>query len=126
MDESLRDMMDRTVREIILDESFWDKAVAFLKFFKPLVTAIYLIECDESRLSFIPKLFVELRQFFSEENFFPLLLESNHAQLLEIINHRAEFCMQPIHYLAHLLDPRFMGECLTVVQENQAKELFIR
>lgn len=106
--------IDRAIKNIILEDETWNSVEAAYNILSPIAKAIIQAESDSATLSVIPYLFSEMRttitEIFSSTSTF--VSNSNQTQILNFITDRYNFCLQPIHFAAHLLDPRFRGSKL--------------
>lgn len=106
--EELKEEIKQDLKKTILDDNFWIKVNSIVKIMSPVLTGIKILESDRALLSEVPVVFKFIRDALDN-----LELSTTVANSLEtFVNERYQFSCYPIHYAAHLLDPRFHGKYL--------------
>ncbi|KAK3920118.1 E3 SUMO-protein ligase ZBED1 [Frankliniella fusca] len=101
--------IDKKIRLRILDEGFWPKVSAVYNLLNPLAKTMTFLERDNALLSEALECFILVKKWV--EKYFDSV-DSSLADLrtvMDAYNKRYHMCVKPIHFAAHLLDPRFCG-----------------
>ena len=117
----MRSIIDTGIKKLVISDEFWDRVAKIHRLLQPVAKGILLLESDVSQIGFVCRLFNELQQHIQEYSEGISLIEKN--QLLKVVASRKDFSTQPIHYLANLLDQRYLGDSLSVEEEALAVDL---
>lgn len=101
------------LKQVALDESFWDTAKGFLELLKPIAIAITSIESDKPQISQVIGIFKKLELHFQKVLPCCPLTKAEKKQAYEIFTHRKEFSISDVHKASCLLDPVLQGVDLT-------------
>ncbi|KAL0851553.1 hypothetical protein ABMA28_007341 [Loxostege sticticalis] len=105
--------MSPELKNSILDHELWIKIEEIIKILQPVAIAILQTEKDNALLSDVPYVFSTLSSKLTQEfETADFLNEKDKTVILSTIEMRKNFCVQPIHYAAYQLDPRYCGESL--------------
>ncbi|KAL0901935.1 hypothetical protein ABMA27_007080 [Loxostege sticticalis] len=105
--------MSPELKNSILDHELWIKIEEIIKILQPVAIAILQTEKDNALLSDVPYVFSTLSSKLTQEfETTDFLNEKDKTVILSTIEMRKNFCVQPIHYAAYQLDPRYCGEGL--------------
>ncbi|CAG4982713.1 unnamed protein product [Colias eurytheme] len=111
------------IKTIILDSQIWIKIDEVVKVLEPIAKAILISEKNSALLSDVPYIFnLVSQELNSELETAEFLSQVDKNVITTIIQNRKKFCMKPIHYTAHQLDPRYCGVCLTDEQLSTVAE----
>ncbi|XP_064475765.1 uncharacterized protein LOC135389662 [Ornithodoros turicata] len=103
----------KSVRQTVLDEEdFWSRVNSALSLLNTISSCIASAESNMALLSDVPCLFHRIREDFDSKLESSLLTRSEQEAASDIIRRRENFCVQPIHYAANVLDPRYEGKNL--------------
>ncbi|XP_064475346.1 uncharacterized protein LOC135389209 [Ornithodoros turicata] len=103
----------KSVRQTVLDEKdFWSRVNSALSLLNTISSCIASAESNMALLSDVPCLFHRIREDFDSKLESSLLTRSEQEAASDIIRRRKNFCVQPIHYAANVLDPRYEGKNL--------------
>ena len=86
IDEEAKAGLDRSVKNTLLSEVFWDKISGYLFLLKPMATAITVAEGDYQFLSVVMKVFHDLQKSFDEELPKSPVLRSEEPLLKEVVS----------------------------------------
>lgn len=106
--------LSQTTKKLILDDEYWIKVQKLIELIQPIVVFLIKIEGDESRMSEIPEIFIELEyNFMTIFNESLSLLTATEAQnVLNSLKSRSNMVLTPLHYAANILDPAYRGNHL--------------
>ncbi|XP_066947097.1 zinc finger BED domain-containing protein 4-like [Macrobrachium rosenbergii] len=108
IDEEAKKGLEKSAKDTLLSEVFWDKIAGYLQLLKPVATAITMIEGDDQYLSIV-MVFHDLQSSFDEQLPNSPVLQSEESLLKEVVSKRREWLVQKVHLAANLLDPRYRG-----------------
>ena len=92
----------------ILDEDFWCGLLSLHEIIAPVVKWITILERDYCTISLVPKAYSEIKNVFKERlPQSPISVEEG-KKIEESLEKRAKFLLKPIHFAAHMLDPKFI------------------
>ncbi|CAH0400141.1 unnamed protein product [Chilo suppressalis] len=115
------------IKDFILDFQSWAKIENAFIVLQPIAYAILASERDNALLSDVPHIFKELYQTVIKQLQSTIFLsEEDKNMVMASIEKRKDFCLQPIHYAAHQLDPRYCGIDLTDDEIAMASEYLCR
>lgn len=97
-----------------------------IKILKPIADRILKSESDKCVLSEIPQLFQSLKNDVATELDNTTMSMNDKHIILTSISNRRDFCLQPIHFAANVLDPRYRGMALTDEEIVKASDLISR
>lgn len=111
------------VKTIITDCQLWVKVDEVIKVLQPLAVAINMSEKSTTLLSDLPSIFEILSQNIEREVASATFLSKKDKNSVKTIIHcKKKFCLQPIHYAALQLDPRYCGVCLSDEEIHMVSE----
>jgi len=115
---------------ILDDDGFWTKTRLVADLMEPIRDAIAETEGDVTAISVMPRLWNVLRfrvkiaaQKLFEKDF---VSREDMEQMLNFVDSRQEFSMQPVHMAANILDPRFQGRDLSDERVAMAETVFLQ
>jgi hypothetical protein len=115
--------LSKRLRSSILDEDmFWMYVQKPQELIHPIVKWIFLLESDKTKISTVPQCFKELNDHFTKCLAGSLLAEKERQDVTKSYNKRKDMALKDIHYAAHILDPKFNGECLSKSEQIQGAE----
>lgn len=120
-------VVPQEIKNIILDTEIWFKVDEITSILDPLATGLLSSEKDNSLLSDAPFIFKKVCQntlLKLKESVF-LDPEDKEILIASIIK-REKINLQPIHFAAHLLDPRYCGNNMLSDEEVSQATEFIR
>lgn len=93
----------------ILDDNFWMNLLSLHEIIAPILKWITILEGDYSTLSLVPQAYFEIKTSIEEriENS-PLFFEDE-EMIEQFIKNRMTSLLTPIHFAAHMLDPKFIS-----------------
>lgn len=104
--------IDRNVRRCVLGEKFWDRIQCVSDLLTPIHASITLIEGNNALLSDVYYLRCKINDCVNQNLPRLHVKSAERRQVLELLEHRKEFTIAPIHLAAYMLDPRYMGKRL--------------
>lgn len=123
VDTSTRELIPAPIKKAIMDDDiFWVRVQKLVGILEPIARWTKCLEGDTALLGDVPAAFKEIKTKTSE-----LLRDSpfnkrEEEEVKKSIDHRATFCLRPIHCAANLLNPKYKGTCLTATQDVDAME----
>ena len=114
--ESHRNEMDSSICDKVLDLSLKRRAADYLSKMKLLAIALDKLQSNKCHISDAVPIWKELQEKFLED-----------MTLSDICKFEARIsiALTPVHYLAHLLDPRYYGSNHLTEEEEQAAKKFL-
>lgn len=104
--KEVKSLINEDQKKATLSDEFWRKEEAAIEVLKPLVGWIFYIQSDTTFISEVPMCFKDIELWLTNalqnSSYFT---DSDENTIINIINDRKEFCLQPIHLAAALLDP---------------------
>ena len=92
-------MLDKSAKNTLLSEVFWDKIAGYLQLLKPVATAITMAEGDDQYLSMVMKVFHDLQRSFDEQLPHSPVLRSEESLVKEVISKRREWIVKKFTWL---------------------------
>jgi hypothetical protein len=112
--------LSKLLRSSILHEDmFWMYVQKLQELIHPNVKSIFLLESDKAKISTVPQCFKELNDHFTKCLAGSLLTEKERQDVTKSHNKRKDMALKDIDYAAHILDPKFNGECLSRSEQIQ-------
>lgn len=107
--------VDRDIKQTILSDCLWSQLKVTEDILLPISTAIHNIESDNALLSEVPAAFLIIENKIQKMNFPDDCPEFENSKdtILTYVKNRKEFCIQPMHLAAYMLDPRFHKSVFT-------------
>lgn len=124
LDSSLKKNMDPAIRRLVLDETaFWPQLSTSFKVLNPIFKSIKLVEGDvNSIINVVPSV-----KTLEDLNQHTIKINSNlHVDGKNIIAQRIEFLHHPVHFAAHLLDPKYCGSMCTEKEVDEAFQFILQ
>ena len=118
--------INKITREVILSDEFRVKIQRMIHLLEPVVIWLKKVEGDESRISEIPQVFIELKQHFAKElqcSSLALLTLTETDKVMNCLTQRSEMVLTPLHFTANILDPKFKGKDLEPSQVAEGSEM---
>jgi len=107
--EAILKALTQQKSKILLDEVFWDKIEGIHKLLSPVVGVLITLETDKPMISSAIKFLKQIKESIAVNVKSSPLMKAEEKAVLDIIENRRSFCIQPIHLAANLLDPRYNG-----------------
>lgn len=121
--EEVEDILSNRVKSMILDDAvFWLRVLKFHDLITPIVKWITLLESDTSRLSLVVESFKELEDHLAKVLPLSPFTKQEEKQLKEAVQKRRDMALQPIHFAANILDPKYNGVHLSRDEQIQGTE----
>lgn len=115
---------------ILDDDGFWAQSRLVADLMEPIRDAIAEVEGDATAISVMPRLWNVLRSRVKkaahklfEKDF---VSKDDMEQVLNFVDSREEFSMQPVHMAASILDPRFQGRDLSDERVAMAETVILQ
>lgn len=103
--------MNKLIRQAVLNEDvFWKQLRSCLDLVTSVSSAITTLESDKALLSAVKKVTESFKTQVAAWLESSALTQEEPAQVTHVMSEREEFCVQPIHIAANLLDPRYRGK----------------
>lgn len=111
------------VKTTILDDGFWTMVEQCVSIMEPITQAIFELEGDNYNISKVYMIFKNILSKLLFACTSITILETSDIELLKTaVEHRTTQVLKPIHYAAHMLNPKAEGHELTQYQEMEAME----
>jgi uncharacterized protein (DUF1499 family) len=106
------------VKKNILSETFWCGLLSLHEILAPIIKWITILEANCCTVSSVPKAWNEIQTCYDKLlDSAPLSIDEC-VDLKKKITDRSELSMQPFHFAANILDPKYDGEHLTRTQKS--------
>lgn len=119
--------MPNAVKRLMLSEAFWKNVEYAITIFKPIVSAVTLLESDESLIykmhSVVNNLVTNLNQIITTTTFFTA---AEQKQLSKQMSERKASTLKEIHLAATVLNPRSLGHELSQSEKIDAFEFIYK
>ncbi|MCL4136908.1 UNVERIFIED_CONTAM: hypothetical protein GTU68_043368 [Idotea baltica] len=122
IDDKALKILQKEKAKTLLSDIFWDKLQGLHNILLPISSALMKIESDTPQLSSVVSLFKNMLQEVKRNAIASPLLKKEEDGIVQAIENRTKFCVQPIHLAANLLDPRILGKDLSDEQNVDAFE----
>lgn len=123
VDTKTREIIPAAVKKIILDdEIFWVRVQKLVGILEPIAKWTTILEGDTALLGDVTAAFKEISN--KTENLLrdSPFTKSEEVKVMGFVEHRATFCLRPIHWAANFLNPKYKGINLTTREEIDAME----
>lgn len=108
--EDTEDILNKRVSNLILDETvFWVRISKLYELINPVVEYITKLESDKPTLSEVVECYKVLKNHFSKVLPTSPLTKQEEKDFLDCLSKRQDMSLQPIHYAANILNPRYNG-----------------
>lgn len=95
---------------MVQDEVLWKRISEFVKCLKPITTWITRLESNKPTMNLVIPAFHDISNCINAHLAKSLVFSAVEAgMILNDFQQRKEFALAPIHFAAHLLDPRRKG-----------------
>lgn len=119
--------MPNAVKRLMLSEAFWKNLEYGITIFKPIVSAVTLLESDESLIykmhTVVNNLVTNLNQIIASTKFFTA---AEQKQLSKQMSERKASTLKEIHLAAAVLNPRSLGHELSHSEKIDAFEFIYK
>ena len=119
IDERVMDAgLTRQVKETLLNDDFWCQLTCIIRTLEPIAEGIAKLEGDNVFLSSTCMVFRSIEEGYKDsiDRTMPweVSLPSKDVRAIEdAVDSRKKFLLQPVHYAANLMDPRYRGTHVT-------------
>lgn len=111
------------VKATILDDGFWTMVDQCVSLMEPITQAILELEGNDYNICKVYMVFKDISSKLQFAFTTTSILETTNVEcLMTAIEHRTAQVVKPIHYAAHMLNPKSEGHELTQNQEMEAME----
>lgn len=120
---------NKIIKQLILsDDGFWMRTLATAAILKPIKNAILELEGNECKLSVMPRIWKVLDKVLRDnvQGTQSPFSEEEKNMFFSSLSHRRSFSIQPVHFAAHLLDPRFLATDINETECGLGEKLILK
>lgn len=116
IDNNIVDTLKKELKNVLLDDSFWEKVTAMVDIFTPIVHAIHIVESNKPIIHKVFNLINNVENTIKDQLFISPLSWDETLLVKENILSRRHFILKDIHLAAYFLDPDTRGKNLSASQ----------
>lgn len=116
------DTLKKEIKNVLLDDSFWENVTAMVDILTPIVHAIHIVESNKPIIHKVFNLINDVENTINDQLFTSPLSWDETLLVKENILSRKDFILKNIHLAAYLLDPATRGKNLSGSQNIDAIE----
>jgi len=110
---------------VVSEDVFWKNVSNLAALLKPIYRGVTVLESDTATLSLVVRVFMDIKTVFFDVLSKMSIRARTRKTLLERLKDRIEYCVQPIHLAAYVVEPRFLGDGLSDEEFLKATDVIL-